>query len=194
MRTHLSQARVLTEGEQKRVLAVVSQSTHVARNRMALVLSCQAGLRVGEIALLTIGDVFEADGRTVRNQIRLSSEVTKGGHARVVFINDRLRKELERYRATLGDSVKPDRPLLLTQKRTAFSANTLCQLMGDIYKASGLDGASSHSGRRWSITRLAHSGVSAKVTMTLAGHKHLTTTQRYIEVNDDLMRAAVEVL
>ncbi len=29
--------------------------------------------------------------------------------------------------------------------------------------------------------------------MTLAGHKHLTTTQRYIEVNDEMLRQAVEV-
>jgi len=194
MRFAMSQARVLTDHEQKRILAVVSQTKHAARNRMAFILSYQAGMRVGEIAALTIGDVFEADSKTVRSQIRLSSEITKGGHARVVFVSDRLRREIERYRATLSDSVKSERPLLQTQKHTAFSANTLCQLMGDLYQQAGLDGATSHSGRRWFITKLAHSGISAKVIMQLAGHKHLTTTQRYIEVNDDLMRAAVEVL
>ena len=190
----MSQARVLTDHEQKRILAVVSQTKHAARNRMAFILSYQAGMRVGEIAALMIGDVFEADGTTVRSQIRLSSEITKGGHARVVFVSDRLRKELERYRQGLGENLKADRPLLMTQKRTAFSANTLCQLMGDLYEQAGLDGATSHSGRRWFITKLAHSGISPKVIMQLAGHKHLTTTQRYIDVNDDLMRAAVEVL
>ena len=190
----MPQARVLTDHEQKRILAVVAQTKHAARNRMAFILSYQAGMRVGEIAALTIGDVFEADGKTVRSQIRLSSDITKCGHARVVFVSERLRRELERYRATLCDTVKQDRPLLQTQKRTAFSPNTLCQLMGDLYDAAGLDGATSHSGRRWFITKLAHSGISAKVIMQLAGHKHLTTTQRYIEVNDDLMRAAVEVI
>jgi integrase/recombinase XerD len=30
--------------------------------------------------------------------------------------------------------------------------------------------------------------------MLLAGHKHLSTTQRYIDVNDEMMRAAVEIL
>ena len=190
----MPQARVLTDHEQKRILAVVAQTKHAPRNRMAFILSYQAGMRVGEIASLTIGDVFEADGRTVRSQIRLSSEITKGGHARTVFVSDRLRREIEKYRATLGDSVKSERPLLMTQKRTAFSPNTLCQLMGELYEQAGLDGATSHSGRRWFITKLAHSGISAKVIMQLAGHKHLTTTQRYIEVNDDLMRAAVEVL
>ncbi|CAO3404840.1 tyrosine-type recombinase/integrase [Azospirillum palustre] len=189
----MKQARVLTDGEQKRLLAVVAQGRHAARNRMAVMLSYLAGLRVGEIAALTWGDVLDGNS-AVREQVRLSAEITKGGHARVAFVNDRLRKEIERYRGGLGDTVNPERPLLLTQKRTAFSANTLCQLMGQLYSQAGLDGATSHSGRRWFITRLAHSGISPKVIMTLAGHKHLTTTQRYIEVNDELMRAAVDVL
>lgn len=30
--------------------------------------------------------------------------------------------------------------------------------------------------------------------MTLAGHKHLSTTQRYIDVNDEMLKAAVEVV
>ena len=66
----MSQARVLTDHEQNRILAVVAQTKHAARNRMTFILSYQAGMRVGEIAALTIGDVFEADGRTVRSQNR----------------------------------------------------------------------------------------------------------------------------
>ena len=189
----MKQARVLTEQEQKRLLAVVSQSKYAPRNRIAFMLSYQSGMRVGEIAALTIADVYEPDG-TVREQIRLSSEITKGGHARTAFVNDRLRKELERYWFTIRDTAKPERPLLRTQKNSAFTPNTLCQLMGQMYAVAGLDGATSHSGRRWFITKLAHSGISPKVIMTLAGHKHLTTTQRYIEVNDEMMRRAVEVL
>lgn len=70
----------------------------------------------------------------------------------------------------------------------------LCQLMNRFYGAAGLDRATSHSGRRWFITKLANSGVGTKVIMTLAGHKHMTTTQRYIDVRDDMMKAAVELL
>lgn len=189
----MKQARVLTEQEQKRLLAVVAQGRYAARNRMAVMLSYLAGLRVGEIAALTWGDVLDSNGAP-REQIRLAAEITKGQHARVVFVNDRLRKEIERYQGSIAGKAKTETPLLLTQKRTPFSANTLCQLMGQLYQEAGLDGATSHSGRRWFITKLAHSGISPKVIMTLAGHKNLTTTQRYIEVNDELMRAAVDVL
>ncbi|WP_449414900.1 tyrosine-type recombinase/integrase [Ochrobactrum teleogrylli] len=189
----MKQARVLTDVEFKRLLAVIAQSRHAARNRLALMLSHMAGLRVGEIAALTLHDVFDGDG-TVRAQLRLRAEITKGGHARVVFVNEKLRREIERYCGERQVERLPDTPLLLTQKRAAFSANTLCQMMGQLYRQAGLDGATSHSGRRWFITRLAHSGVSPKVIMTLAGHRNLTTTQRYIDVRDEMMKAAVDLL
>lgn len=190
----MKQARVLTEQEQRRLLAVIADTRYAARNRMAFMLSYMGGLRVGEIAALTVGDVLDGQG-CIREQIRLSAEITKGGHARTAFVNDKLRKEVERYAAALSDRQRqPGRPLLVTQKGKPFTANVLCQLMGGLYKQAGFDGASSHSGRRWFITKLAHNGVSAKVIMTLAGHKHLGTTQRYIDVNDDMMRKAVAVL
>lgn len=189
----MKQARVLTDAEFKRLLAVVAQMKHAGRNRLALMLSHLAGLRVGEIAALTVHDVIDGD-RRVREQLRLRAEITKGGHARVIFLNERLRREIERYRTDCLADRDADAPLLMTQKRTAFSANTLCQLMGQLYQSTGLDGATSHSGRRWFITRLAHSGVSPKVIMTLAGHRNLTTTQRYIDVRDEMMKAAVEIL
>lgn len=189
----MKQARVLTDTEFKRLMAVVMQSRHAGRNRLALMLSHLAGLRVGEIAGLTGRDVFDGEGK-VREQLRLRAEITKGGHARVVFLNEKLRREIERYRTDWSEGRNADVPLLLTQKRTAFSPNTLCQLMGQLYKSAGLDGATSHSGRRWFITRLAHSGVSPKVIMTLAGHRNLTTTQRYIDVRDEMMKAAVDLL
>ncbi len=189
----MKQARVLTDAEFKRLLAVVAQMKHAGRNRLALMLSHLAGLRVGEIAALTVRDVLDSDGK-VREQLRLRAEITKGGHARVVFLNEKLRREIERHRSEWPEHKDADAPLLATQKRTAFSANTLCQLIGQLYKGAGLDGATSHSGRRWFITRLAHSGVSPKVIMTLAGHRNLTTTQRYIDVRDDMMKAAVDLL
>ncbi|OJY74996.1 site-specific integrase [Rhizobium sp. 60-20] len=189
----MKQARVLTDAEFKRLLAVVAQMKHAGRNRLALMLSHLAGLRVGEIAALVVRDVIDGEDKA-REQLRLRAEITKGGHARVVFLNEKLRREIERYRGEWPERRNDDAPLLLTQKRTAFSANTLCQLVGQLYKSAGLDGATSHSGRRWFITRLAHSGVSPKVIMTLAGHRNLTTTQRYIDVRDDMMKAAVDLL
>jgi integrase/recombinase XerD len=189
----MKQAKVLSDQELKRVLAVVQQGRHSARNRLALMLSHFAGLRVGEIAQLRWGDVLGSEGQLL-DRITLRPETTKGRKGRTIFVSEKLARELRRYQAVAKGAVEASRPLLPTQKRTAFTPNTLCQLMGEMYRAAGIEGASSHSGRRWFITQLAHKGISPKVIMTLAGHQHLTTTQRYIDVNDQMMRYAVDVL
>ena len=189
----MKQAKVLDDAELKRVLAVVAQGKHAARNRMALLLSHYAGLRVGEIATLHWSDVVGADGE-IKQQFYLKPENTKSNEARPVHVSKRLQRELAAYKSCASQKLRPEDPLIHSQKRGAFSANSLCQLFGRLYREAGIDGATSHSGRRWFITRLAHSGVSPKVIMTLAGHRSLATTQRYIDVNDEMMAKAVEHL
>ena len=197
----MKQAKVLTDVEFRRVLAVVAAGRHAERNRLALMLSHYAGLRVGEISKLKVGDILLDDG-SINDQCHLNPSITKGGHSRTVMLCRKLIKEIERYmRGLSGLSTRlrtrrlsPDAPLLQSQKRGAFTANGLCQLFGLLYLQAGIKGATSHSGRRGWITKLAHAGISSKVIMELAGHKHLTTTQRYIDVTDDHKRAAVEVI
>ena len=70
-------AAVLTEGEIRRVFRIIETTRHAERNRVAFVLSIYAGLRVGEIAALTVGDVITRDGE-VRREIKLGAHQTKG--------------------------------------------------------------------------------------------------------------------
>ena len=63
-----------------------------------------------------------------------------------------------------------------------------------LYDDAGLDRATSHSTRRTFITTLAHKGVNVRVLAALAGHKSIATTQRYIELNENVLRAAVEMV
>lgn len=189
----MKQAKVLNEKEAKRLMAVVDAGRHSERNRAAIALSYYAGLRVGEIAALRVNDVYDAEGG-VREQVMLKASYTKMKEARTVFVSMKLRKELERYASSWTKPPKQDAPLIPSQKGGTFSPNSLCQLFGQLYGSAGIEGASSHSGRRSFITKLAHKGISAKVIMTLAGHKHLSTTQRYIDVNDEMCKAAVEII
>ncbi|MDA8771138.1 site-specific integrase, partial [Planktomarina temperata] len=50
------------------------------------------------------------------------------------------------------------------------------------------------SGRRTYITRLANKGVGVRLLAALAGHSHISTTQRYIDVNSEQLSEAVELL
>jgi integrase/recombinase XerD len=189
----LKQAKVLTDAELKRVLSVIAQSRHFARNRALVLLSHYAGLRVGEIGTLTWDDLLEPSGTVVR-QFLLKATHTKTNEARTVHVSGKLAREIAAYKSCFKQEPKRSAPLIASQKGGPFSANSLCQLLARIYADAGIVGASSHSGRRWFITQLAHSGVSPKVIMTLAGHRSLATTQRYIDVNDQMMAQAVESL
>ena len=80
------------------------------------------------------------------------------------------------------------------RRARGFSANTLCQLINVIYREAGIQGATSHSGRRGFITELANHSVGIKVIMELAGHRQLGTTQRYINVTPEQKRNAVELI
>lgn len=199
----MSQARVLNERELRKVLNYCSTQPHAARNRTMLLCTHQAGMRVGEVAALRICDVLAADG-TVMDEIALAASQTKGNHSRTVLVPKKLRDELTEYlqqRFALADLLAvtltdTQRALFPTQKnpRRGFTANTLCQLFHKIYKDARMTGATSHSGRRTFITRLADKGVGVRVLMALAGHKSLQTTLRYIELNPTVMKAAVELI
>ena len=188
----MAQAKTLTDRELRKVLSYIALRKHATRNRAMLLVTHWSGMRVGEVAALRISDILSADG-AVKDEVRLLAEQTKGKHARSVFLPEKLRKELNAYLATI-DRSDTTKPLFATQKRDSFTANTLCQHFHWLYKQAGIDGASSHSGRRSFITALASKGVGVRVLMALAGHRNISTTQAYIDINDEMQRRAVELI
>jgi integrase/recombinase XerD len=192
--TMSKQAKTLTQQEIRKVLDYIATRPHNARNRAMLMTTFASGMRCGEVASLHYSDVVDADGK-IRSEILLSAEQTKGNEARVVFVNERLRKELEQY-IRVYKPANPNAKFFYSQKRDSdgFTANTLTQWFYWLYRKAGIHGASSHSGRHTFITNLASKGVGVRVLMSLAGHKNISTTQCYIDVNDDMKRKAVELI
>jgi integrase/recombinase XerD len=112
------------------------------------------------------------------------------------MLSEKLRNELKTYCGRLKN-LNLTYPLIPSQKqkhRRGFTANSLGQEFKTIYSKAGIDGATSHSGRRTFITNLASKGVGARVLMSLAGHQSISTTQLYIDVNDDMKRKAVNLI
>ena len=189
------QAKVLSDAELKRVHAIADSSRHAARNKLILSLSYGAGMRACEIAALRVGDLASADGSIV-DAVYLSASQTKGSQRQTVYISNRVRKAVSAY---LGDAKQltahqMQLKLLQTQKGGGFTSATIQQLFRELYRAAGISNASSHSGRRSFITKLAHSGVNTAVMRELARHQNLATTQRYIDVSTDKLRGAVELV
>ena len=187
----MKQARTLTEKQLKLVLAHCATRRHAARDRAILAVSHYAGLRAKEIAALTQDNVRDAAG-LVRSEFLLIPSQTKGSKSRRVFVSAKLKKELEQY-LSVAKLRRTCNSLFQSQKGAAFTPNTMCQLIIRIYEECGLDGATSHSGRRTLITNLANKGISVKVLAEIAGHSSIQTTARYISVNDELMRSAIEL-
>jgi integrase/recombinase XerD len=188
------QAKTLTQTEIRRVLDYVATRKHSARNRAVIMTTFLSGMRVGEVANLKYSDVVDSSG-AIKAEIQLTAAQTKGNQARIVFVSERLRKELELYcRSYFPTNL--NQKLFYSQKASSngFSANTLTQFFHYLYKRVGIDGASSHSGRRTFITNLANKGIGVRVLMSLAGHRSITTTQAYIDVNDEMKRRAVELV
>jgi integrase/recombinase XerD len=110
----MGQASVLTETEIRRVFRIIATTRHAERNRVAFVLSIYAGLRIGEIAALTVSDVATANG-DVRSEIKLGAHQTKGSKGRTVILSRRVRKEIGFF---LKNSSKRDQnaPLIASQR------------------------------------------------------------------------------
>ena len=189
----MRQAKTLQQREIKTVLAVMNTRRYPTRDRAIFALSFYAGLRAQEIATLTFENVLGTDG-TVGSEFLLLPAQTKGKHTRKIFVSDRLRKELDLYVKSQPNRSELKQPLFVTQKGNPFTANAICHLFKAIYAQCGIVGASSHSGRRTFITDLAAKGVSVRVLAALAGHSTISTTQRYIDINDQQLRAAVELV
>ena len=190
----MKQAKLLTEAEFKRLSAIVNALRYPTRNHTIVAFSFYAGLRACEIAALRIGDVFDEAGG-IKDTIYLNSDQTKGSDSATVLVNTKLQRQLAKFAKHYPvHTSNRSAPLLFSAKGGGFTAQTIVNLFKRLYQLAGIDGASSHSGRRQFVTQLADRGINARLVQVLARHKHLSTTQRYIDVNESKLRGAIELI
>jgi integrase/recombinase XerD len=72
--------------------------------------------------------------------------------------------------------------------------NTLAESSTTLRARVGIDEASSYIGCRGFITNLLNKGISVRVLMELVGHSSMAVTQKYIDVNPNMMRSAAKLL
>jgi integrase/recombinase XerD len=173
----MAQAKTFTQAELDQALRYVSTKKYAQRDRALILTSFWSGMRVGEISSLTMGNLINEDG-TIKKEIRLSAAQTKGGNPRTVFIPVKLQAELQAYLATRY-ATSAHLPFFHSANRLGFSANSLCQWFFWIYRAAGISGASSHSGRRTFLTSLANKGIGVRILASLAGHRSIAVTMKY---------------
>lgn len=187
------QAKVLDEAEFKRVLAIAGATRQASRNTLLVQMSYWAGARACELASLLVSDVLNDDGSIV-DVVTLQGWQTKGSSRARMFLSQRLRKAIGEYLAKRPKlAAQPNHPLFYSQKGAGMTTQAIINLFAKLYADAGIRGASSHSGRRTFITNMCDKGVNPRVIQALARHSSLSTTMRYMDVNDTKLRNAVEL-
>jgi integrase/recombinase XerD len=186
----MAKARPISESELKRTLSVARATRYPERNVVCLMLSARAGMRVGEIQNLDLGDIWDEHAGEQRDRIFLSAHRTKWNHAREVHLNQAVRRELSSYLKVRG--LTPG-PLILTQSGRRFGRTALVSLFKELYRKAGIN-SSSHAGRALFITSLADRAVSIRIIQKAVGHRSLAATNHYLSARPAEVSAAVELL
>jgi integrase/recombinase XerD len=175
------------------VFRYVSRHPDPARSRVIVLLSAKAGLRAAEIAKLDWSMVLDANGR-IGDAIEVRDGIAKKGSGRTIPIHADLRAAL----AKLLRNGSCDGPVIRSSRGGAMRPNSIVNWFVCLYRETGLEGCSSHSGRRTFITqaaRLTHrAGGSLRDVQLLAGHRSIETTQDYIDGDSCAQRKLIALL
>ena len=194
------QAKILTKKQIDQLIWYVGTLRHPLRNEVIVLLSVKAGLRAKEIASLTWSMITDADG-DVGSNIHLTDKASKGRGGRVIPLNMQLRlklielleQERQHYRFNVETS-----HVIRTERSDKTSPQAVVNMFASWFEDMGLNGCSSHSGRRTFITNAAKKissvGGSLRDVQMLAGHSSLAVTQRYIEGDREARVRIVELL
>ncbi len=169
---------------------VVAAQTMDARAYLLVLLSGEAGLRLGEMVALEWGDIDFVKGQVCVERSAWKGQIAspKGGRLRYVPLTKRLRSALRDHRHLRG-------PLVLYQDDGA--PLTEGQVQGFVRRAApraGLFNNGPHMLRHTFCSHLAMRGAPARAIQELAGHQDLTTTQRYMHLSPAALDRAIELL
>lgn len=188
------QAKILSDNDLSLVVSALETTRHPKRTRVMVLLSAKAGLRAKEVSLLTWDMVLDASGN-VGAAIELRDQIAKKGGGRIIPMHPLVSDAL---RALKGPQQKPTGPVIRSERGGHMTPVSICNAFAHLFKLAGLEGCSSHSGRRTFITKAARAigrvGGSLRDAQILAGHKSIQTTQRYIDCDPEAQRRLVALL
>jgi integrase len=187
------QAKILSPSDVHDLLIYASTTRHPLRNRLIVLLSVKAGLRAGEIAQLTWDMVLTPSG-DVGAVIELRDAVAKNGSGRLIPLHFELANALTQLR----EVTDPIGRVIRSERGAGMTPLSIVQWFKKAFANIGLQGCSSHYGRRTFVTRAARlvhkAGGSLRDVQLLAGHASISTTQRYIDGDSDAQRKLVALI
>jgi len=167
----LSPPRILSKMEYRALRDAARDDARVAA---IIEILLQTGMRIGELSRLELGDISEKE---------INIKPFESHPARTVPLNQATKKALDRYLnlrpQTKSKSVfvtKTGRPLLIRNIRT---------IINRFFRTADVKGATINSLRHTFIAHQLMSGASVVLIQKLAGHKRLSTTEKYLDLVKD---------
>jgi integrase/recombinase XerD len=186
------QAKILLHHNASVLLKYAGTRRNPEIARVIVLLSLKAGMRAGEIAKLTWDMIITPSGE-INSTIELRDSAAKKRSGRQIPVHPELHDALS--------ALSPlDRfgPVIRSERGGAMQATSIVAWFARAYVATGLEGCSSHSGRRTFITQAARkihlAGGSLRDVQLLVGHRSLQTTERYIDGDTEIQRRLVAML
>jgi site-specific recombinase XerD len=176
---------VLSPDEVERLLATPGTTTVLGlRDRAILALLYGTGIRASECASLRQADV-DLDGMTV-------AVTGKGGHRRVVPLNERVASALDVYARARGPAL-PTTAYFRSRRGRAMSRNAIYErVRSHGVRAKIRKLVFPHRLRHTFATHLVHEGVGLVTIRDLLGHRLITSTQIYLHVTAHDLREAAD--
>jgi integrase/recombinase XerD len=173
--------KTLTKEEVDRLMAVPNLSAPTGlRNRAMLELMYRAGLRVGETCALHLRDV-----RWKEDQIHLRPEITKGGKEAFVYLDERAKQLLERWRDQRPKYAHGSKRLFITLQGAPVTRHYCYQMIRRYARRAEIERpVSPHVLRHTFATELLREGFDIRQVQTLMRHRDIRTTVIYTEVFD----------
>jgi integrase len=144
------QAKTLSKDSCDDLLVFASTTRHPLRDRLIVLLSVKAGLRAAEIANLTWEMVLTPTSE-IGPTIELHDRAAKKSGGRLIPIHPDLGEALRDLRG----QTKGAGPVIHSQRGGPMTPVSIVNWFAKAYREIGLQGCSSHSGRRTFITRAA---------------------------------------
>ena len=145
--------------------------------------------RINEAVTLKIVDAYDVTGR-VRPKLIIRKGNTKGKLAtRTIPIIEDLRLILASYQAPSGQEY-----LFPGRFSGHIDPESASRILRKAFRRVGIEGASTHSFRRTSLTLMSDAGIPLRIIQEVSGHRNLSQLQNYLEVRDEQVLGAVTAL
>lgn len=180
------QSKVLTAPEIHRLF---SQGFTCDRDRALFAICLYTGCRINEACTIQTQDVYDAAG--VRTKLTIRKANTKGKQeTRQIPIGPGLQEYLVAYQGQAGNQyLFPGR-----HGRGHMNPRSADAILREACEQIGLVGVSTHSFRRTTLTMMSAAGIPLRVIQQVSGHRSLQALQRYLEVTEQQVEAAISVL